>query len=49
MDDEQRLPRRVTDIAVLNAGAGDLSGVNTITAMAVLAPGRSRGAPDHSH
>ena len=47
---EGGLPNRVTDIAVLNAGAGELSGVNTITAMAVLARGRSRGeVPGHAH
>ena len=47
---EGGLPKRVTDIAVLNAGAGELTGVNTITAMAVLARGRSRGeVPDHDH
>jgi hypothetical protein len=44
------LPSRITDIAIVNAGAAELSGVNTITATTVTARGRSGGdQPTHEH
>jgi hypothetical protein len=48
---EGGLPDHVTDIAVLNAGTGELAGVNTITATAVVSRDRSHseGSPEHEH
>jgi hypothetical protein len=45
------LPDHVTDIAILNTGTGELSGVNTITATAVVSRDRSHSgfSPGHEH